>query len=79
MITVTYAPSDSGSIGPNGEKGLKFNTHADFRDWVEGYICESCHSWFEESNGRDMETVREYLGSGCGCEVTIVDPDGMIG
>ena len=73
MITVTYAPNDSGSIGPNGEKELIFYTHADFRDWVKWYVCDECRSRGDGSN-----TIGDYLSSGCGCEIAIHDPHDKI-
>lgn len=78
MITVIYAPSDNGSIGPNGEKIMIFNTHAEFRDWVPTYVCSSCIEDFREWNERDPVTISDYLSHGCGCEIDIDDPDNLI-
>ncbi|PHS22235.1 MAG: hypothetical protein COA84_13840 [Robiginitomaculum sp.] len=69
-------PAGSGALGPNGEKELDFDTHADFRDWLPKFICKDCVDGAE--NDQECVTISDYLNSSCGCELWVDDPDEII-
>lgn len=79
MITVEYLPSDPVSPFPDSTQFTwKFETYSEFKEWVQGYVCVHCLVNFEELNGRQPKTLKDWLDMGCGCEIMIDDDRGLV-
>lgn len=79
IIKIEYIPSFiTSSPLPNGEKTYEFCTFAEFKDWVQSYVCIHCLVDFAMSNNRSPETLSEWLDMGCGCEIDIEDDTNQI-
>lgn len=78
MITVTYLPAYENTPFKDNETQCVFQSHEDFKEFVRGYVCNSCLKDFKDFCERDAVSVADYLDMGCGCEIDIEDPNNLI-
>lgn len=79
LIVVEYYPAGEKSPFPNPDVNeWIFETHDDFKQWVQGYVCTSCLVDFLEFRGFVPETLADWLDMGCGCEIGVTDEDKII-
>jgi hypothetical protein len=78
-IVVEWYPAGEYSPFPDKEAPeWAFSSHEEFKEWVQGYVCVHCLVDFLDFTGREPETLKEWLGMGCGCEIGVTDESGMI-
>ena len=79
LIVVEYYPCGEPSPFPDpNEKEWVFESHEDFKSWVQGYVCVHCLVDFNEFVGRKPETLKDWLHMGCGCEIGVTDVDNTV-
>lgn len=78
-IVVEYLPAGEHSPFPDPEKTTwSFNSHDEFKQWVQGYVCVHCLVDYLEFRGTEPETLAHWLDMGCGCEIDVADEHNMI-
>lgn len=79
MIVVEYYPAGEPSPFPDSSaREWTFDTHEQFKDWVQGYVCVHCLVDFLEFTGKEPVTLHDWLHMGCGCEIGVTDENNMI-
>jgi hypothetical protein len=78
-ITVEWYPAGEDSPFPD-PKAIEwaFNSHEEFKEWVQGYVCVHCLVDYLGFRGKEPETLKDWLNMGCGCEIGITDESSMI-
>jgi len=73
-ITVEWYPAGEDSPFPdNSATEWNFVSHEEFKEWVQGYVCQHCLIDFLDFRGKEPETLKDWLDMGCGCEIGITD------
>lgn len=79
MIVVEYYPAGEKSPFPDTNAAeWTFNTHEEFKQWVQGYVCVHCLVDFYDWHRKDPTTLADWLAMGCGCEIGVTDENNMI-
>lgn len=79
LIEVEYYPDGEQSPFPDpNERKWVFETHEDFKSWVQGYVCVHCLVDFASIYNKTPTTLRDWLDTGCGCEIGVTDVDAAI-
>lgn len=79
MINVAYLPSSQNTPLPDPSKHeYDFKTFGEFKQWTQDYVCVHCLVAFYESHLKDPKTLKDWLSKGCGFEISVFDPDGMV-
>lgn len=78
-IKVEYYPAFEKSPFPNPDVSeWEFESHEEFKEWVQGYVCVHCLIDYEEWTGKQPTTLGHWLHMGCGCEIGVDDTDNII-
>jgi len=78
-IVVEYYPAGEKSPFSDPDKTMwTFETHEQFKQWVQGYVCVYCLVDFTSFNSRRPETLHDWLEMGCGCEIGVTDESNLI-
>lgn len=78
-ITVEWYPAGEDSPFPDPKATeWTFNSHQEFKEWTQGYVCNYCLVDFLEFTGKEPETLKDWLSMGCGCEIGVTDENEII-
>jgi hypothetical protein len=78
-ILVEYLPYGEASPFPDPTQNVwRFETHKDFKEWVQDYVCLHCLVDFLDISGKEPESLSDWLQMGCGCEIGVTDEHNMI-
>ena len=79
MIKVEYLPFSTNTPLPDPTKTeWVFESHADFKQWVQNYVCIHCLVDFYDLKRQDPKTLDDWLTMGCGCEIDVTDEENEI-
>jgi hypothetical protein len=78
-ITVEWYPYGEASPFPDSTATeWEFSSHEEFKEWVQDYVCVHCLVDFLDFTKREPETLKDWLGMGCGCEIGVTDQSNII-